>query len=144
MGCCAPYQYNDTNFRAQFPAFANQAIYPTATLYQYWCAAGSFIENDQYSWLRGCALPLALNLMTAHLAQLATNIANGNTTPGVETQASIDKISVTQMTPPLTNAWQWYLGQTQYGAQLLALLQAKAVGGFYAPGGWGRAGFGVN
>ena len=141
MGSCAPYSYQDAAFRVQFPAFANQATYPAATLSAYFCAAESFITNSNYGWFRGCGSQLALNLMTAHMAQLAANVAQGQTTPGVETQASIDKISITQMTPPLGNAWQWYLGQTQYGAQLLALLQARSTGGFYTPGGAGRAGF---
>lgn len=142
MAICAPISYNDATFRAAYPAFASQPTYPTPTLQLYFCEAQSFVQNNQYNGMEGCATQMALYLLTAHFAQLATNIMNGNTTPGVETQATIDKVSITMMQPPLKTAWQWWLGQTQYGAQFLALMQAKSVGGFYSAGGPGRAGFG--
>ena len=41
----------------------------------------------------------------------------------------------------LKNQWQYWLNSTEYGKQLLAILQAQSVGGLYAPGGAGRAGF---
>jgi hypothetical protein len=140
MGSCAPFSYNDAQFRAQFPAFANQSVYAPTTLSMYFCTAQSFVENTQYGFMNGCATQLALNLLTAHFAALASAIAQGQT-PGIETQATIDKISVSIMEPPVKNMWQYWLAQTPYGQQLLAMLQAQSVGGFYAPGGAGRAGF---
>lgn len=143
MGNAVAFSYDDTQFRAAFPAFANQAIYPAVTLQGYYCAAQSFVQNTKYGWLGCCGTPQALNLLTAHFATLAAQIAQGMT-PGIETQASIDKISVSVMEPPIKNMWQYWLAQTPYGQQLLALLQSKTVGGFYAAGGPGRAGFNFN
>jgi hypothetical protein len=36
--------------------------------------------------------------------------------------------------PPAANAWQYWLNTSPYGMQLLALLQAKGVGGLYVGG----------
>jgi len=61
--------------------------------------------------------------------------ANSGDVAGVVTAATIDKISVTLMPPPGLNQWQWWLNQTPYGQQLLALLQIAAAGGrFYSAG----------
>lgn len=127
-------------FRLAYPAFANVTTYPTLTLQGYWDAATSYIsdQNSGCLMLKGGARVLALNLMTAHLAALFTIIAAGET-PGVETGATIDKISVQMMPPPVRNQWQFWLSQTPYGAQLLALLQANTAGGMYT-GGMGELG----
>lgn len=126
----------------QFTEFADQARFPDVTLQSYFDAAGCYVANKNYGWLQGCCNLLALNLMTAHLAKIFSLVADGQT-PGIETQATIDKVSVSMMEPPVTNGWQFWLNQTPYGQQLLALLEAKAVGGVYVPGGWGRAGMGA-
>lgn len=49
--------------------------------------------------------------------------------------ATIDKVTIGVTPPPFPNQWQWWLSTTVYGANLLALLQANSVGGFYI-GGW--------
>jgi hypothetical protein len=132
--------FDVTAFRAAYPAFSNATTYPDATLQGYWDAATSYIsdQNSGCLMLRDGARVLALNLMTAHLAALFAIIAAGET-PGIETSATIDKISVQMMPPPVKNQWQFWLSQTPYGAQLLALLQANTAGGFYA-GGMGELG----
>lgn len=144
MSACgvSQFTFNNATFRVEFPEFEDVAAYPTPTLQGYFDAAGCYVENKNYGWLRGCCNLMALNLMTAHFAKLAKAIAAGQT-PGVEVQATIDKVSVTMMEPPVKNMWQYWLSQTPYGQALLALLTAKAVAGQYVPGGAGRAGFGV-
>lgn len=143
MAACGVSQwiFNVDAFRVQFVEFADAAAFPTLTLQSYFDAAGCYVENKNYGWLRGCCNLLALNLMTAHFAKLASAIADGQTT-GIETAATIDKVSVTMMAPPVKGMWQYWLAQTPYGQQLLALLSAKAAGGLYTPGSIGRAGFG--
>jgi hypothetical protein len=138
------FNYNDQAFRTQFTAFANAQTYPEPTLAAYYMAAGYYIENSNYGPL-ACsgATPFALNLMTAHLAQLGSQIVDG-TGSGVVVAAAIDKINVTIQEFQYPNQWQYWLASTEYGKQLLALLQVQSVGGFYVPGGPGRAGFGVN
>lgn len=76
----------------------------------------------------------AINLMTAHLAVLNTQAASGQQAGFVQ-GATIDKISVQITPPPETNQWQWWLNQTAYGQQYLALMQIASVGGFFV-GGW--------
>ena len=147
MGCYPnqpAFSYNDAQFRSQFPAFANTTTYPQTTLQQYFTTAGLYIANTNYGFLAQAGASLTgLYLLTAHLAQLATLIASGQT-PSIVSASGIDKISVTLEPPPLQNQYQWWLSTTPYGAQLLALLQAQSVGGFYQPGGLGRAGFNYN
>lgn len=140
--------YNDANFKALFPEYGN---YAEAALSQYWTFATGYISDQNGGcYVGGMSLAQqtqALNLMTAHLVYLAGLISKGGLqatgqVPGVVTGATIDKISVTLQPPPEVNQWQWWLNQTPYGQQLLALLQVVAVGGFYGSGAPpGRAGF---
>lgn len=137
--------YNDTAFREAYPAFAYVVQYPTTTLQAYWDTAAAYVSNRYGGCYTGgltvAQRTLALNLMTAHLVFLSGVIASGNT-PGVVTGATIDKVSVTLEPPPAANQWQYWLNQSPYGQQLLALLQVASVGGFYVSSAVpGRAGF---
>lgn len=133
--------YNDAEFRALFPAFSNTSTYPEIMLKAYFTQAGYYVANQDYGPLAWVGATLfALYLLTAHIAQLGTLVAAGQT-PGVTISATIDKISVGLQQAILKNQWQYWLASTPYGQQLLAMLQAQSVGGFYAPGGIGRAGF---
>lgn len=125
--------FDVNKFRTDFPAFANATTYPDATLQGYFDAATCFVSPQNCGTLRDGCRARALNLMTAHLAALADIIASGQT-PGQVQSATIDKVSVTMTPPPNKNQWSWWLGLTPYGQQLLALLAAKSVGGFYVGG----------
>ena len=121
-------------FRLQFPAFQNAALYPNVTLQAYWDTGTEYISDTQRCGpLSGARLVLALNLMTAHLADIYAQIAAGDT-PSITTGATIDKISVTSLAPPTKNAFQYWLNLTPYGQQLLALLSTISVGGFWIGG----------
>lgn len=61
-------------------------------------------------------------LLTAHFLTLQGNIKNGDTSGGLQTGASIDKVSVSVAPPPFSDGFEYYLNQTTYGQQLLALL----------------------
>jgi len=137
----AAFTYNDQTFRSLFPAFANPATFSDCVLQAYFDAAGNYVSNSNYGFLAqaGSTLP-ALYLMTAHLAQLGMLISTGQGS-GVLIEASIDKISVGLQQVALANQWQYWLNSTEYGKQLLAMLQVQAVGGFYTPGSLGRSGF---
>lgn len=125
-------QYNEAEFRTLFTAFANSTTYPDATLSLYWNLATDFISK--WPQCGGGLIPkvqsYAINLMAAHLLQLGTQAAAGQA-GGVVTASSVGDVSVTLMAPPAPNQWQFWLNQTPYGAQLLALLQLKSVGGWY-------------
>jgi hypothetical protein len=129
----ATISFNSALFRAMFEPYKDTSKFPDAYLQLEWDLATSYITNNTAT---GCWLGMnlaqqtnALNLMTAHL--LALNIAANSGQPaGVVTGATIDKVSVTLQPPPDPNQWQWWLNQTPYGQQLLALLQVASAGGF--------------
>lgn len=130
----ATLTFDVANFRSQFPAFANAGDFPDATLQQYWDWATCYIDdNGSYGELTGTCRQLALNFMTAHLTATSVIIAGGDV-PGVASSASVDKVSVSMQPPPQSNQWQWWLATTPYGQQLLSLLSARSVGGFYVGG----------
>jgi len=124
-------------FRAAFPAFIDT---PPATLSMYWDFATDFISNEIQCGTKLSVQTRYINLMTAHLAGLSCMQSAGDT-PGVVIGATIDKISVTLQPPPERNEWQFWLNQTPYGRQLLALLQVQSAGGFYVGGAPERMGF---
>lgn len=121
-------------FRAQFPAFADSAVYTDIILDSYWEMATCFVNNNTACtrWGDKC-LRLALDLMTAHLVYLNDLLQSGQT-PQIVTSATIDKVTVSLQAPPNPDEWNWWLSTTPYGLQLLALLKAKSIGGFYAGG----------
>lgn len=125
-------------FRQQFPAFADETTYPDAMLQMYWDMATCYISDADCGRLSGNCRRLALNAMTAHLTQLSVIIKNNgayNGNPGIVNSATIDKITVSLTPPPFgTSEWRWWLETTPYGQQLLALLEAKSVGGFSVGG----------
>jgi hypothetical protein len=126
--------FDVTTFRQQFPAFSNDTTFPDAMLQMYWDMAISYISDvGNYGWLQNTNRQLALNFLTAHLVALSVIIAAGQVT-GLMQTATIDKISVGLTPPPLPNQWQWWLNQTPYGQQLLALLAVNITGGLYVGG----------
>lgn len=134
----AAIEFDLNAFRAAFPAFATT---PVPTLNLYWDFATDFITNE----LPQCGVATKIqtrfiNLMAAHLLELSVQIAAGDT-PGITTGATVDKVSVTIQPPPERNQWQYWLNQTPYGQQLLALLQVQSAGGFYVGGSPVTAGF---
>ncbi len=121
-------------FRVQFPAFADETLFPDATLQMYWDNATCYMDdNGSYGILTGACRQLALNYLTAHLAAISVIIAGGDI-PGQVQASTVDKVSVTLTPPENPNQWQWWLGTTPYGQQLLALLQARSAGGWYVGG----------
>lgn len=134
--------YDDTLFRAQFPAFADQNKYPSVVIDAYWDMAAIFIANDEspYNTLHGKLLSTALNMLTAHLLVLGDQSKSmGGKSPGSKqggftTSASVGEVSVAKLAPPATDGWEWWLSSTPYGQMLWALLQLKSVGGLSVGG----------
>ena len=141
--------FDPVAFRLLFPAFADETVWPDAVLAAYWAIAREYIgvpDSPAYA-LNGGALQFALNCMTAHLAMMLSTEAiegtpegggsgsvSGGVAGGIITSASIGSVSVSSLPPPLKGMWDWWLGQTPYGMQLLALLNLLSVGGFYVGG----------
>lgn len=143
--------YNDANFRTLFTVFSNETRYPEAQISAYWGLATDYIstEDSCFNILNGNSLQLALDLLCAHLLTLftadQTNVNEGEDAgqPGsIEVSASVGSVSVSSLPPPIQNdAWRYWLNQTRYGQQLLALLSVKSVGGLYVGGLAERTGF---
>lgn len=117
-------------FRLAFPAFANSTTFPDELLQGYWDVAVLYISDNNYGKLIDAARARAINLLTAHLCNLFLKIDAGKATGNVQA-SSIDKISVTLTPPPIKNDFDFWLQQTPYGVQLLALLAVKSSGGMY-------------
>jgi hypothetical protein len=124
------FTFSYADFILAYPGFANATTFPEATLQGYWDMAINYISPSNYGWLSGNARLQALNLLTAHIAQLFVTIQAGQV-PGLMQTATIDKVTVGLTPPPLKSQFQWWLSLTGYGQQLLAMLQIFSVGGFY-------------
>lgn len=118
-----------TAFRAMFPAFADVTKYPDITIQMWWDMGVNYIDDYDNALISGKILQMALNLITAHLAQSFTMIGNGQNS-AVVSGATEGSVSVSMTPPPVKTQWAWWLNTTPYGAQLLALLQTLTVGGF--------------
>jgi Protein of unknown function (DUF4054) len=138
-------------FRIQFPAYASTVQFPDATLQAYWDSATCYMSDvGNYGSLQGTCRQYGLNLLTAHLAYISQLIASGQV-PYVLGAATIDKVQITAVPPPLKTQFGWWLSISPYGQQLWALLQANIVGGFYIGGspilssfrGYGRSGYAI-
>ena len=136
--------YNDTNFRAQFPAFANATTYPMAVLSSNWSMGTNYVSvnNGVCSWnvTASGQSQLANDLLCAHITYLFTNMANGQNV-GVVTGAAEGSVNVTFMPPPAKGAFQFWLSTSPYGLQLRALLKAVAGVGLYVGGSPERQGY---
>lgn len=135
-------------FRSMFPAFGCGNPYTNDYIQMRWDIATCFLSDHDYGCLRGKCRENALLYVTAHVIQLE-NAANGCSSndkeaqAGVISSATIDKISVTVQIPPGSDKskFSWWLSQTPFGQSALALLAAKATGGFYIGGLPERTGF---
>ena len=130
-------------FRLLFPMFADPVKFPDVYVQAQWTAATVYLPEYDGCLLNGPLLQQALNLMTAHLMLVNVMLAKGGATPqiGIRTQATIDKITVANMPPPVKNGWQYWLSTTPFGAQLWALLHKASAGGLYIGGRPERAAF---
>lgn len=120
-------------FRVRFPAYTNVTTYPDATIQATWDVAILYINNVTNDCLNEDKLTYALELLTAHLLFLQTSINSGGSV-GVISNATIDKVSVAISVPQSNGSLNYWLNQSPYGQQLLALLRTCAVGGFYIGG----------
>ena len=125
--------FNISYFRQAYPEFGNPVEFPNAQLDMFWDWATLYVSNKNWGWLRNRARQHCLNLMTAHLAQIYV-IQKVGEVPGIVTDAKVGNVEAKLEPPPLPNQFQWWLGTTTYGQQLLALLQAKSVGGMHYGG----------
>lgn len=123
--------FDPAKFRADFPLYASNVRYPDAVLQGWWDAALCYLP--EYCTCHNVACnDLMYYLMTAHLLYLSERANKGQA--GMLASASIDKVSVSVVTPPALTLWQWWLSNSPYGMQLWALLRKRASGGGFIGG----------
>lgn len=139
----AKHELDLPTWRLLFPAFADPADYPDAYISAKWDMATAQIFPWDNCLIAGDRLQTALNLLTAHLVQLDNAIRAGGSSAAVGplASASIDKVAVSLVAPPIRNGWQYWLASTPYGQQLWALLRAAAAPGFMIGGSRERSAF---
>ena len=128
--------FDPVTFRVLFPLFADPTAFPGVKLQANFDLATGYVSPNEYGDMTTAARAQALNLMTAHVLAIGVLVAQNNYQGqvGVVTGAMVDHVQITLAPPPLRSQWQWWLNSTPYGAQLLALLDGQASGGFFVGG----------
>lgn len=138
-----PITLDIPQFRLAFPPFADPTKFPDPYIDIQFDIGTAYVSAEVWGCMSEKSRTSALWLMTAHLLQLGVIIGTSGTgTPGIVTGSKVGEVSVTLAAPPYgSSPWRYWLMQTPYGAQLLALLDAQAAGGFYIGGLPERAAF---
>lgn len=123
---------NITDFREQYPEFKSNVKFPDATITSAFTKATIFFKNETNCEVDIEQLEVILYLMTAHLLKMQLKTLKGQT--GLVASATIDKISVSIVSPRNLGEFEYFLNQTPYGQELLALLALLVLGGFYLGG----------
>lgn len=124
---------NIATFRELFTEFSNTETYPDETITMNWETATMFISDEDYGWMSTAQRERSLYLATAHVLKISTALSTGGDLRIINS-SSRDKISVTAEAPKLKTQFQYWLGLTGYGMQLLTILKAASVGGLYVGG----------
>ena len=121
------------DFRAMFPAYADETKYPDEMLTTFWEFAKCYFDDEVCGCFSEECWKRILYTMVAHLLYMADAAQQGNS--GLVQSATIDKVSVTQAAPPYGQSqYRYWMNQSPWGQQLLALLSTCAVGGMYIGG----------
>lgn len=134
-----PLVFDATLFRSQIQVFSDVATYPDAFLQVFWDQAVAMADAHSGCIISGASRMLMLNLLMAHIMSLYGLPSKGAKikTPnqgGFVSSSTIDKISVSKVAPPTSSMFDWWLAQSPWGQQLLALLEMFAVGGTHVGG----------
>lgn len=96
------------------------------------CYTGLYCTGcDEQGWM----------LLVAHLLALRAAIEGGTSTPGPVQSATIGSVSVSYQAAPTADSWTFWLNQTPYGQQFLALVSACFAGLACVGGSPERSGF---
>jgi hypothetical protein len=127
-------------FRQQFPVWADTTKYPDTLLQMYWDEVTCFVCDANYGQILGNCRLFLINLFVAHMMTLMQQAQqNPSGQGGFVTSSTVGQVSVSKLAPPSPDAFSYWLNQTPYGQQALALLDASTVGGDYI-GGMGEIG----
>ena len=126
------FDYSGYINNPQFALYSDPTNYPQSLLQSYWDNATNYISNANWGYINYDQREYAIQLMMSHLLYLTNLINTGNgfgtgsggapgTVPYQMQSAQIDKINVTVTPPPNPNQFQWWLGTSPFGQQLLAM-----------------------
>ena len=124
-------------FRAQIPFFSDPLIYTDAAIEVNWDIATMYVSDNNCGFLKDKARAYVINLIAAHLFNLAEKIdeengGSGNTFP--VSSASEGTVSIGFDTPDAKNGLHFWLNQSPYGIEALALISMKGSIGLYVGG----------
>lgn len=138
MKCCDInknyVEVSPIEMRVTLPAFKDTKKYTDTMLCNVLELAQQYISPLNFCNLQGKSRKFAIYLMAGHVQILQDNILSGNASNGFQTSASIDRVSVSVAPPPIKSQMDYWLSQTPYGQQLLALLEMHTAMGFYVGG----------
>lgn len=120
-------------FSTQFPEFNIENQYNEIMLERAQC----YISTLNEGVLHDCCRKLAIYLLTAHLLTIQNGITNGNTNGLLQASATIDKVSVSSIPPPVTESNYWFF-LSPYGQQLWMLFDFKFPSPSYIGGSYVR------
>ena len=127
--------FDPAAFRVLYPEFASATSYPDTVLQIWWGEATGWVNVNSANLdpLPDAQRQAALYMMTAHLGRIAAMLATGEN-QAFTVSTSTGAISITSLTPPAGDDFNFWLAATPYGLKLAALLRAQTVGGFYVGG----------
>lgn len=122
--------------RTRIPAFADTSKYTDETLSGILDTATCYVSTKNCGPLRAYCREQAICLMAAHLLTLRERTAQGGNAGvgGAVASASVGNVSISMVTPPNQDQYQYWMNQTPYGAELMRLLAIYANGGLYVGG----------
>lgn len=132
------------DIRGAFPEFSDPVQFPDAMIQNNITQAGCYVSTANCGDIDFKCRALMIELVSCHLIALGKAMqdqAEGiGTTGGVVGQisrATIGEVTVSVAVPANKNELQYWLNQTPYGQQFLALVRAK-VSPIYYGGSWQR------
>lgn len=90
---------------------------------------------NYFSPCRGVCTNSEWMLVVAHMLDLNSRIADGESPTGVVTSVTIDKVSVSYTAPPAGSDWSHWFKMSTYGQQFLALIKRCSVPRYHGGGG---------
>lgn len=122
-----------SGFRQIFPAFSDTEKYSDAFIQSMLDMAQTYISPQENCLINSATIKNMIYLMTAHLAQINSSLANGKDV-GQISSASVGGVSVSKVVPKNTTELDYWLNTTPYGMQLLATLSSLSAIGLYIGG----------
>lgn len=122
-----------SEFRQRFPAFSDTTKYSDEFIQSMLDMAQTYISPQENCLVNKEVTKNMIYLMTAHLAQINSSLANGKGV-GQISSASVGGVSVSRVVPKNTTELDYWLNLTPYGMQLLATLSSLSAIGIYIGG----------